>query len=108
MGKTQSDDREAQLNSEPKTKGSSSSEKKEKKELKLEKKKQHQQHHYQQQKDKIERPDKLEVSEITPLVNVHNGDQQSINSKEYDTVEKVEELIQMHQLPTETVAIHSP
>ena len=99
--KTQSDDREAQFNSEPKTKGSS--EKKEKKELKLEKKKQQQQ---QQQK---ERPDKLEmVSEITPLVNVHNGDQQSNNSKEYDTVEKVEELIQMHQLPTETVAIHSP
>jgi len=106
--KTQSDDREAQFNnSEAKTKGSSS-EKKERKELKLEKKKQ-QQHHQQQQKERIERPDKLEmVSEITPLVNVHNGDQQSNNSKEYDSVEKVEELIQMHQLPTETVAIHSP
>ena len=101
--KTQSDDREAQFNSEPKTK--SSSEKKEKKELKSEKKKQQ----HQQVKEKAERPDKLEmVSEITPLVNVHNGDQQSNNSKEYDTVEKVEELIQMHQLPTETVAIHSP
>ena len=89
---------------------SNSSDKKEKKELKLFEKKKH--HHLQsQQKDRAERPDKLEmVSEMTPLVvlNVHNGDQQSNSSKEYDTVEKVEELIQMHQLPTETVAIHSP
>ena len=99
--KTQSDhDREASLSSEQKVKGSS--DKKEKKELKLERKK--------LQKDRAERPDKLEmVSEITPLVvNLQNGDQQSNSSKEYDTVEKVEELIQMHQLPTETVAIHSP
>jgi len=94
----------------PKMGKSNSSDKKEKKELKLFEKKKH--HHQQsQQKDRAERPDKLEmVSEMTPLVvlNVHNGDQQSNSSKEYDTVEKVEELIQMHQLPTETVAIHSP
>ena len=112
--KTQSDDRSSSSeaahfhgNSEgsgPKSKGSSSDKKKE---LKSEKSKKLLQHNYPQK----DRPDKLEmVSEITPLVvNVLNGqDQQSNSSKEYDTVEKVEELIQMQKLPTETVAIHSP
>ncbi len=32
----------------------------------------------------------------------------SNNSKDLDTLEKVEELIQMKKLPTETIAIHSP
>ena len=50
-----------------------------------------------------------------PLVssNLNNGDSISAaasttSSKEYDTVEKVEELIQMKKLPAETLAIHSP
>ena len=55
------------------------------------------------------------VSEITPLVTPAskglNGDSASAasnSSKEYDTVEKVEELIQMRKLPPETITIHSP
>ena len=45
--------------------------------------------------------------------NLNNGDSISAaasttSSKEYDTVEKVEELIQMKKLPAETLAIHSP
>lgn len=59
-----------------------------------------------------ERPDKLEmVTEITPLVSGLNGESTSAasnSSKEYDTVEKVEELIQMKRLPAETITIHSP
>ena len=47
-----------------------------------------------------------------PLVSSNlNGDSSaaaSTSSKEYDTVEKVEELIQMKKLPVETIAIHSP
>ena len=50
-----------------------------------------------------------------PLVSsdLNNGDSISAaasttSSKEYDTVEKVEELIQMKKLPAETLAIHSP
>lgn len=42
------------------------------------------------------------------MTSVHNGDSASNNSKEYDTVEKVEELIQMKRLPPETITIHSP
>lgn len=76
--------------------------KKEKKDFKADKKK---------QKER-ERPDKLEmVTEITPLVSGLNGESTSAasnSSKEYDTVEKVEELIQMKRLPAETITIHSP
>ena len=85
---------------------SAASDKKEKKDAKSEKKK-------QKEREK-ERPDKLEmVSELTPLVAPSglNGDSVSAasnSSKEYDTFEKVEELIQMRKLPPETITIHSP
>ena len=47
---------------------------------------------------------------VSPLMtsSALNGDSASNNSKEYDTVEKVEELIQMKRLPPETITIHSP
>jgi hypothetical protein len=59
----------------------------------------------------MERPDKLEVvGEATPLVAPpSNGETASAASNSsYDTVEKVEELIQMRKLPPETITIHSP
>ena len=82
------------------TKSKTSIDKKEKKEPKVDKKK------------AKERPDKLDMpNEGTPLVSNLNGDSTSAasnSSKEYDSVEKVEELIQMKRLPPETITIHSP
>ena len=107
---------------QPLLKPKASIEKKDKKDHRQDKKKNKEKEKEKERNDKDrndkDRNDALKVEktaevvpESLPLVSGLNGDSASAastSSKEYDTLEKVEELIQMKKLPAETITIHSP